>query len=160
MEGGRRHEASSRRPRSSARLGRLRPPAKFGQVQNKFHLILVPSKLPRPRQRPARPQTSARLLRAVCAASNKHSIGSAQCVQPQTSTRLASRSVRSLKQVLDWLRAVCAASNKRSIGSAQCAQGVRDASQVCRVPGRLPRPRQRPARPQTSARLIGHHSQR
>ena len=28
---------------------------------------------------------------------------------------------------------------------AQCARGVRDASQVCRVPGRLPRPRQRPA---------------
>jgi len=35
---------------------------------------------------------------------------------------LASRSVRGLKQVLDWLRAVCAASNKYSIGSAQCAR--------------------------------------
>ena len=55
-------------------------------------------------------------LRAVCAASNKYSIGFAQCAQPQTSTRLAPRSVRGLKQALDWLQRKCFGSNKRSIG--------------------------------------------
>ena len=63
-------------------------------------------------------------LRAVCAASNKYSIGSAQCARPQTSTRLASRSVRGPKQALDWLRAHCAARNKRSIGAAAAASEV------------------------------------
>ena len=115
-------------------------------VRDASQVCRVPGRLPRPRQRPARPQTSARLLRAVRAASNKHSIGSAQCAQPQTSTRLASAKMFRFKQALDCF--------------AQCARGVRDASQVCRVPGRLPRPRQRPAQPQTSTRLAIIHRDR
>ena len=68
---------------------------------------------------------------------NRHSIGFAQCARPQTSTRLAPRSVRGLKQVLDWLCAVCAASNKYSIGFAQCARpqtSTRLASRTLRGP--------------------------
>ena len=40
--------------------GRLRPPAKFGQVLDKSPLFLVSDKLPRPWQRPAASQTHTR----------------------------------------------------------------------------------------------------
>ena len=55
-------------------------------------------------------------LQRKCLDSIEHSIGFSENVWTQSSARLAPRSVRSLKQALDWLRAVCAASNKRSIG--------------------------------------------
>ena len=53
--------------KSSARSGRLRPPAKFGRVQGKIPPRLVPSKLPRPRLRPARSKTEVCSAQPMCA---------------------------------------------------------------------------------------------
>ena len=87
-------------------LGRGRPTAKSGRIQSKSHLILVPSKLPRPRQRPARPDYVRVWLRAVCAARITPVFGSAQCARPELRPYLASRSVRGLNYARVWLRAV------------------------------------------------------
>ena len=113
-------------------------------------------------------------LRAVCAASNKYSIGFAHTARPETSTRLASRTLRGPKQALDWggcgrQRSLAGyKANPTSFlyqayfpglgrGRPPAKSGLlRDKIPPHHVPSILPRPRRRPARPQTGTRPASH----